>query len=159
MSCRYIFADFFFPISMDSHFSHPHDCSRQVDVTTNFSSLHNHNDGHAATQFIFRGTTPAQPMVAPQGGTGMFGRTGAAAPGAYGAPGAVGPGAVGPGTAGAGGNGINIFLVPTRGVGSCSSDTSSGMVQLPSMFSMSANMVAATELYNKTSLRSIKSFL
>lgn len=80
-------------------------------------------------------------------------------PGAYGARGGAAPGMAGPGAAGPAGNGINIFLVPTRGVGSCSSDTSSGMVQLPSMFSMSANIVAATELYNQTSLRSMKSFL
>ena len=45
--------------------------------------------------------------------------------------------------------GPTIFLVPTRGVGSCSGNSAPNMVQLPSMYSMGPTLLTSIELIKR----------
>ena len=144
---------------MVSHDSHNpiYDGNQHHSTATSYAFHGPLSKTHTASDFGFRGKTASQqgygqpgyagaPGAAPPGRSG-FGRS--AAPSPAGAPGAVG----------GSGTGINIFLVPTRGVGSCSSDTSSGMVQLPSMFSIDQNVLVGFDPFHRTRHSVMTSFL
>ncbi len=144
---------------MDSHDSHNpiYDVNQHHPTATSYAVHSPASKAHTTSEFFVRGNTASQPGY---GRPGYAGAPGAAPPGQSGLGRSAAPSPAGaPGAPGGSGNGINIFLVPTRGVGSCSSDTSSGMVQLPSMFSMGQNVLVGIDPFHKTRHSVMTSFL
>jgi len=100
-------------------------------VGSSFSSQDSHDPSHQDTSF------PFYPSSRPVGQPGYGAAPSGARPGA--------PGTMGP----MGNGGPTIFLVPTRGVGTCSGAMRNGMVQLPSMFSMDINVLNFLTIMNR----------
>lgn len=128
-----------------------HDSGNFADKSVSEHAGSRADSSNIPSSFLFSSSTPAY-----GGGYGMGapGMAGGGYGGGYGAPPPQGGGMFGSSGGMFGGGmpppgGPTIFLVPTRGVGSCSGNAAPNMIQLPAMYSMGTAVVTAVEVMKR----------